>query len=476
MKAIVNYSFVLILIFSIGCTKDINEFNDNVKSPTVVPASALFANSIKELVDYVASPNVNVNTFRLWSQHWTQTTYVDESNYELVERNINGEVFQRMYARVLRDVKEARGFVTDDAALDAGEKSAQLACLDVVEAYAYSILVDVFGDVPRTEALMGVENLSPAYDDDAAIYAAIIDQLSAAVTTLKGQASMGSFAGSDLIYGGSTSSWAMFGASLKLRLAMRMADVAGSNSQSLAESVINDVFMSNGDHAVLIYQTSTPNTNPLWEDRVKSGRTDFIASNTLGDIMNASNDPRRAMYFRNNGAADSIIGNAHGAGGAYADYSQPGNILEDPTHAGILLSYAEVEFHLADAANRGWTTPSTADVHYANAVSASIIQWGGSQADADAFLMEPAVAWDAANAEMLIGTQKWVAMYDQGLEAWSTWRMYDYPAMNIAAEAGTIPPYRYNYSVDEYSVNGTNVAAANSGSDALTSKVFWDVD
>jgi len=476
MKVLVNYSFVLILIFSIGCTKDITEFNDNVKSPTTVPASSLFANSIKELVDYVASPNVNVNTFRLWTQHWTQTTYVDESNYELTERNVNGEVMQRMYARVLRDVKEARGFVDADEVLTAEVKSAQLACLDVIEAYAYSVLVDVFGDVPYSEALQGVENLSPVYDNDSDIYASIISDLSAAVTALKASTSMGEFAGSDLLYGGSTSSWAMFAASLKLRLAMRMADVSGSNSQSLAESVVSDVFTSNGDHAALMYQTSTPNTNPLWEDLVQSGRTDYIASNTLGDIMNATNDPRRAMYFRNNGGSDSIVGNPHGAGGAYPDFSQPGDALEDPTHPGVLLSYAEVEFHLADAANRGWTTPSTADVHYGNAVSASIIQWGGVQADADAFLLEPAVAWSAANADELIGTQKWVAMYDQGLEAWSTWRMYDFPAMNIAAEAGTIPPYRYNYSVDEYSVNGTNVAAANSGNDALTSKVFWDVD
>ncbi|MDB2539236.1 hypothetical protein N9X23_02585 [Flavobacteriales bacterium] len=54
--------------------------------------------------------------------------------------------------------------------------------------------------------------------------------------------------------------------------------------------------------------------------------------------------------------------------------------------------------------------------------------------------------------------------------------MYDYPAMDTAAQAGTITPTRYNYSVDEYSVNSTNVSAANGGSDLTTDKVFWDVD
>jgi hypothetical protein len=79
-------------------------------------------------------------------------------------------------------------------------------------------------------------------------------------------------------------------------------------------------------------------------------------------------------------------------------------------------------------------------------------------------------------ADQRIGTQKWIAMYDQGLEAWCTWKMYDYPVMGVAAQSGTITPTRYNYSVDEYSVNSTNASAANGGSDETTDKVFWDVD
>ena len=80
------------------------------------PANALFANSTVELMDYLSSPNVNVNTFRLWSQHWTQSTYTDESNFQLINRNINGEVMERMYARVLRDIKESRGFIAENTA------------------------------------------------------------------------------------------------------------------------------------------------------------------------------------------------------------------------------------------------------------------------------------------------------------------------------------------------------------------------
>jgi len=323
---------------------------------------------------------------------------------------------------------------------------------------------------------MGVENLSPAYDNAATIYASLATTLDGAITTLSGSSDMGDFAGSDLIYAGSTSHWTMLANSLKLRMAMRMADHDQVTSQAMAEAAASGVFSSNADHAYIMYQSSTPNTNPLWEDLVQSGRTDFLASQTMADIMNSTNDPRRAIYFRNLDANGDLISTGqHGLDGAYADHSQPGNILEDPTHAGILLSYAEVCFHLADAAHRGYNVGGDAATHYANGVSASMIQWGSDQATADAFLLEPDVAWNNTMANQRIGTQKWVAMYDQGLEAWCTWKMYDYPAMDTAAQAGTITPTRYNYSVDEYSVNSTNVEAANGGSDLTTDKVFWDV-
>jgi len=477
MKSIINYSLVLFLLVAVGCTKNIDQFNNNDKSPTTVPANALFANSTVELMDYLSSPNVNVNTFRLWSQHWTQSTYTDESNFQLINRNINGEVMERMYARVLRDIKESRGFIAENTASSDGVKNTQNAVLDVLEVFAYSILVDIFNDVPYSEALMGVENLSPAYDDASTIYSSLGTTLDGAITTLSASTDMGDFAGSDLIYAGSTSHWAMLANSLKLRMAMRMANIAGSGSQAMAEAAASGVFTSNADHAYIMYQSSTPNTNPLWEDLVQSGRTDFLASQTMADIMNNTNDPRRAIYFRNLDANGDLMSTGqHGLDGAYADYSQPGNVLEDPTHAGVLLSYAEVCFHLADAANRGWNVGGDAATHYANGVSASMLQWGSDQATADAFLLETDVAWDASMADERIGTQKWVAMYDQGLEAWCSWKMYDYPAMDTAAQAGTITPTRYNYSVDEYSVNSINASAANNGSDLTTDKVFWDVD
>jgi hypothetical protein len=64
----------------------------------------------------------------------------------------------------------------------------------------------------------------------------------------------------------------------------------------------------------------------------------------------------------------------------------------------------------------------------------------------------------------------------RGNEAYNTVRQYDYPAMNVADVANRLPPNRMSYGVDEYSLNTTNVSAANGGSDDDTDKVFWDVN
>jgi len=91
-----------------SCTSDLSDLNVNGKAPENVPSGALFANAVMGYYDFDAVQNVNLNNLRLWSQHWTQTTYTDESNFNLNERDVNGSTFVRMYVTVIRDCEEAR--------------------------------------------------------------------------------------------------------------------------------------------------------------------------------------------------------------------------------------------------------------------------------------------------------------------------------------------------------------------------------
>ncbi|MFT5167096.1 MAG: hypothetical protein ACI8P3_002333, partial [Saprospiraceae bacterium] len=445
--------------------------------PEAVPASSLFANATVDMFDFMSSPNVNVNNFRLWSQQWAQVSYSDESNYELVERNVNGRAWNTFYSGVIRDLKEARLVVEADLNTPANQIANQLAIIDVMEVVAYTHLVDIFGDIPFSAAFN--ESVTPEYDNDEAVYSAMITQLDNVIDKLSGSA--GDIG--DLIYGGDAAAWKKFANSYKLRLAIRIADHDNAAAKSMAEAAVTSgVFTSSADNFVIQYESSTPNTNPLWEDLVQSGRSDFVAANTLVDYLNGLDDPRRQFFFKQNAvdANGDVIyqGGIAGAVNSFTANSQVGAMLHEASLPGTIMGYSEVEFLLADAVERGYSVGGTAEEHYNAGITESILEWGGDQTMVDTYLAQPNVAYTTAAGSWKekIALQKYIALYNQGFEAWSTYRVYNAPVMNEAEAAGTTPPNRYTYPVSEYSINEVSVLAAGSamGGDALFSEVFWD--
>ncbi len=472
MKKIFILAAVATASLVTSCTKDLTDLNVNTKAPEVVPAGSLFANATIGLVDYLASPNVNTNNFRLWAQHWTESTYTEESNFLIDQRDVNGSAFDILYTTVIRDLEEAKTLIAKDNALTESQKKSQTAMADILQVYAYSALVDIFGDVPYYEAL--TEDVTPVYNTGEEIYTDLLTRLNTDVANLSAETGMGS---SDLLYGGDGMMWKKFASSLALRMAVRISDhnptVAG---QVAAAALASGVFTSSADDAKLNYLSSPPYTNPLYDDLILSGRTDFVAANTLGDIMNTLEDPRRGLYFRNLDANGDVTGGVFGDVSPYTSHSQPSDEMEDPTHPGVLISYVEVEFLLAHCAQMGVPVGGSAASHYDAAVRASILEWGGSTTDADAYLAQTDVAYSAANWRERIGTQKWIAMYDVPLEAWSAQRMYDHPTMNLAAVAETVTPKRFHYGIDELTLNKTNceAAGANYNGDSDFAPIFWD--
>ena len=92
------YLILIVLISAVsGCTDQFADFNTDKKNPANVPGESLFSNAQKELSDYVNNTNVNINIFKLMSQYWTETTYIDETNYDLVTRNISTNIYLRLW-------------------------------------------------------------------------------------------------------------------------------------------------------------------------------------------------------------------------------------------------------------------------------------------------------------------------------------------------------------------------------------------
>lgn len=480
MKKLIIAFGLLGTIFS--CSDDYYEsLNQDPTLPSDVPADFLVNAATVALFDQMITPNQNLNAARFMGQYWTQTTYVDESNYNLNERNITGQHWTRMYTNVLYDLEDAKRKVATyetSSTYSQATKDNQIAIAEAIQVYVWHQMVDTFGNIPYSEAFQGLENTAPAFDDARSIYNDLLSRISASIAAM--DTSGNGFEG-DNIYGGDVAQWKKFAASVKLKIAMRLADVdAAAASAAVSQAVSAGVFTSNADNFTLPYFSTQPNTNPLWEDLVLSGRQDFVGANTVIDIMNDLNDPRRPIYFKENMGAGVFVGGPYGAeGNTFANSSQVGEVLHDPTFPGTLMDYAEVSFLLAEAAERGFGVGS-ADTHYTNGVRASLEFWGVSDADITAYLASPDVAYATAPGSWKekIARQFWLAMYNNAFEGWSVWRKLDYPAMHVSGFENMPAPHRYTYPISERTINPDNYDQASSaiGGDEQSTKLFWDVN
>jgi hypothetical protein len=502
-KKIIQPIYIALLFFATSCLDDVTSLNNNPKAyqSGTVPAAPFFSSGTRNLVDVlsygtnsaIVTPSFSAGiTFKILSQQFAETTYFDAISYNLT--NVGNGFWVTLYRDVLLDYKEAKMILEKDALdpvnteEDLSAIANQLAIIEIMEVYVYSTLVNTYGDVPYSGAVdaglkseaLDSDNLTPAYDDAASIYNDLFTRLDAALGALN-EGAAGFDDDADLIYGGDVASWAKFGNSLKLKMALTLADVDEAKAKSIAESAAPNVFESNADNALLVYKPVTPNTNPIWVNIIQSEREDFVASNTMIDLMkgtaDAVDDPRIPLYYTVDNAG-GYSGGIYGRSNSYVTYSKPGEKMTDEEWPGVLLDYAEVEFYLAEAATRGYAVGGTSESHYVAGIEASLDYWGAS--DATAFLADPTVAFATASGTDLqkIARQKYIALFNRGLEAWTEYRRLDYPEFKVPPVTNGDFPIRYTYPNSEQTSNGENytAAAAAIGGDVVTNKVFWDIN
>ena len=480
MKKKIQYLVIILAAAVSSC-----ELPDNIdpKYPEVISPESVFTTAVVALDSLIGDINVNDNISRLLVQYQSEVTYVQESRYNFQDRQIPDTYWGVLYRDVLmnlKDSKEKLEAIDIPSEVEIGKKKNKLAIISICEVYAYQILIDAFGDVPYSEALMGAENSRPKYDDAFTVYKDLVAKLSSAIGDLN--SNYDGFGTADVLYNGDVDLWKKFGASLKLRIGMRLADVPASNSAAIVnEAIASGVFSDQSESAILKYLGVVPLVNSYYNEFVILARHDFCPTNTIIDMMNTLNDPRREIWFTKYN--DEYVGLRYGKEGAssYSSYSHFSDMIRiDPKYPVIMCDYVEVEFLLAEAAERNiYGVPADAEGHYNNAIMESMKYWGVTDAEAASYLSQPAVAYATAEGtyKQKIGNQKWLGLFDRGIESWAEWRRLDFPVLNPpeGMEYADIPmrmPFPYNENKMNLE-NYTNAAAAIGGDQAIT-KLFWD--
>lgn len=478
MKKII---ILLVTALVFGCTDKFDELNTDKKSPASVTGESLFNNATERFHHILNNANANSNVFKLYAQYWAATTYPDESQYNQVNRRIPDSWFTRLYRDALRNLDESKKIIgtQETNAQTAPIQQNKLAIIAITEVHIYTILVDLFGDIPYTEAL-DFNTPNPKYDDAKTVYYDNIAKLDKAITDLN--PGVASFDGrDDLINQGKTEMWLKVANSLKLRLAMRLVDVDQAKAKTMAESALKSgVFTGVSENYSAKYTMNAPYTFPAYEDLQLSGRADYVGANTIVDKMNALNDPRRKFFFQQNLGDGVYKGGIYGSGNAFPNFSAPGKYFYVANTSGVSMRYSEVLFLRAEGAQLGFDMGGTVTDLYNMAVTASVQEWGGTEAEAKTYLAQPSVAYATAEGDwrQKIGIQKWLALYGNGLEGWTTWRELDFTGFK-APKGQTLAdiPTRLIYPIAEATLNGENLGKAASaiGGDVATTKVFWDV-
>ena len=484
--------FSVILMFS-ACSK-LENLNENTKDFAVVSGASLYNGAALQLINELSSTNVNVNNTNTWMQQLANTTYADESRYDMTTRAVPITHLNVMYRTVLMNLKEAARVMEGEplAGIPQAQRDNQLAIVEIMAVYAWSNIIETFGDMPYSQAL-DYNFPSPVYDDGLTVYKDLISRLTTAIGKLN-PAYGGMPTGYDNINGSTaagTVKWVKFANALKLRMGIMLADVDAAASKAAAEAAAPNVYVS-GDKTVMNYLTAPPNQNQQYLDFVSSGRDDYVVTARLINAMQPTTpardiltvtvaDPRLPFYATTTGSPPVYAGGKYGEANGFASFSHVNPLNTAANREWVLMDYIETEFLLAEAVERGFSVGGTAEAHYNNAIRASILYWCVTAAQADAYMAQPSVVYSTAAGtwKQKIGNQAWLAYYLRGYSAWNSWRRLDYPRlMPPPAPLGGITkvPVRMSYAISEQTLNNANytAAAAKIGGDNAMTQLFWD--
>ncbi len=457
-----------VLVFAVGCDSRFENVNTNPNEPEEVSPNLLLPNIIR------SSVNTSVNTAHTTGNLVLQYTAKVSFATEIDRYNWAGVGYWEAFYDDLRNVENLI-----EVARERENDSYQGVGL-VLKSWIFSMLTDAYGDVPYSEVNQVLEGeATPVYDRQPAVYDSLLTNLEEANRLL--QPGDGASIQGDILYGGDVMMWKKLANSLRLRLLMRLSEkqgeIEGVNVQEQFRTIVNNpsqypVFEANADNAALEYLESRPNEWPRHTSRIGTFRT-YRMSQTFTERLKQLDDPRLSVFADLPDSLDTYVGvpnglsdsesNEFNGGRAFQSRLNTFRYFESPNAAkGLIMTYAEVLFLKAEAAERGWTSGDAQSLYEAG-IQKSMEQYGQSMPDG--YLTQPSVAYpsgDQTEALAQINRQKWVALFYTGLEGWFNWRRTGTPDIDPSVQNVNQDqiPVRFRYPESEQSLNAENYQEA----------------
>jgi len=488
-----------LLLVSFGMTavscSDFLDVNDNPNNPSISSPSLTLPVAQQNFASLNAISSINIGQYFVYN--WT-TPSNWSANQGLIRYNITTNfsttLFETPYASIFKDLTYVQNYEDPTGAVD---YSAYDVIAMTIKGFQYQYLVDLYGDVPYTEANLRGANTTPVYDDAETVYKANIDVLTAAASlalNLPGNAE--DPGDQDIIFGGHMDEWAAFANTIKLRMLVRLSNTG-------QDAYINEqIALINANGAG--YIASNVAANPGYSDDggkqspfygsfrnastgSETDRGDYtVATDYVLTYLTDTNDLRLERIYAEaenggyHGAEQSTI--LPGTGFTSKDLSKVGpGLLDDSSQDQQIMLLSESLLLQAEATVKGYLPggDAAAEALYNEAIEESFIYLGVPDAvnEAQAYYAQPEtdVSWGASvNKLRAIITQKWIALNGtSSLESWIELTRTGYPVgLPIPAESDGTRPVRLLYPASELARNANNVPTQ-TATDAFTKNPFW---
>jgi len=489
MKNLNKFLIIFLVGIFASCDEDL-DINRNPNFPENINAGLALTSAEGTLAAVVGGELMNLGGF--YAQYHTQSP--SASQFENIDSyNLNtayaNTPWTQLYAGVLTDLN----YVTSES--NASGDTGSVLIAEVLRGYTFQLLVDLFGDVPYTEAFQ-IDNVTPAVTPGEEIYADVISRIDAAMAAYEANPTEAAVGVQDVIFESDMDQWIKFANTLKLRMYIRMAYTPQANPTAVTALVNEGNFLTE-DAKFDLFAESAGKRNPFYEvflSQTGLGDINHVASNSIHDFYTENDDPRLQAAFRAS-TTNTYTSIAQGTGNQFNNtaiaYARP-NV--GPLTPVFLMTVSESNFLQAEALIR-YADGGGAKEKYDAGVAASFATYaehfGLSGASAATFTgaggaYEYEVGTDVEETVRQVIIQKWASLvYVNNIEAWieSTRTKYpevveegtqDYAEGNRIPSAlsilpGTTVPSILFYPDSEITRN-PNITQRSS----ITENVWWD--